>query len=123
MISEMEMRVQLRNTKAFIDADAEEITIIPRSTRVPDGAGGWVDETGPLLPPVRVRIVPVDPGKAVAFPAEGRLDTPEHTLVAMPGTDIQRYDKFRWRGKMWLVDKVHNKPDYELKANLVIDNG
>lgn len=123
MISDLELRIQKRNTQAFIDADVEVIVITPRSTRVPDGAGGWRDGTGAPLPPVRVRIVPINRIQETLFPAEGQIDAPKFVLVAMPDTDIQRYDTFVWRGDVWKVDRIHNKPDYELKADLVLENG
>lgn len=123
MIAELEMRIQMRNTQAFVDADAEEIVITPRTVRVPDGAGGWRDGTGPALPPQKVRIVPVNRIQDVLFPVEGRRDDIKYTIVAMPDVDIQRYDTFKWRGDTWKIDRVHNKPDYEFKADVVIDNG
>lgn len=123
MISDLEMRIQKRNTQAFIDGDSEEIVIRPRSTRTPDGAGGWVDGTGPALPPQTVRIVPVNRVQDVLFPVEGRRDDIKYTIVAMPEADIQRYDVFDWRGDTWKVDRIHNKPDYELKADMVLENG
>lgn len=123
MISDVEYAANLRQTVAFIDADKTDIVISPRTTRSPDGAGGWVDATGEPLPAISVRLIPQSDKVPVMAVVEGRRAVPEMILMAVPGTDIQRYDTFEWGGKTWKIDFIHDRPEYELKADLVVDNG
>lgn len=123
MISTAEYNANLRITKAFIAADTTSIVISPRTTRTADGAGGWVDVVGTPLAPISVRLIPQSDKVPAAAVVEGRRAVPEMVLMAAPGTDIERYDTFSWGGKKWKVDFIHDKPEYELKADLVVDNG
>lgn len=45
----------------------------------------------------------------------------EYMLVAMPDADVQRYATFMWNGRGYKVEMIHDKPDYELKAEVIID--
>jgi hypothetical protein len=123
VISAIEYSVNVRMTQAFIAADATDIVIRPRTSRVSDGAGGWVNVPGSPLAPISVRLIPQTDRVPVATAVEGRRANPEMVLMAHPDADIQRYDTFDWGGKTWKVDFIHDKPEYELKADLVVDNG
>lgn len=118
MISDVELRILSAQTKAFIDADVEEISILPREVRTEDGAGGWILETGAPLPAIRVRLIPQSDKVPEASSLEGSRRAPEFVLVAMPGEDITANDRFEWRGNMWEITQVHDKPEYELKGDV-----
>lgn len=120
MISAVELRFLTAQTKAFIDADFEDIVIEPREIKTSDGAGGWVNTTSAPLPALRVRLIPQSDKVPEATSLEGRRPVPEYVLVALPGSDIQRYDRFVWRGITWEIAQVHQKPEYELKADVVL---
>lgn len=123
MISQRELSVMSRQTKAFIDADYEEISIEPRTNRVSDGAGGWLETPEAPGLPIRVRMIPQSDNVPAAASPEGSRPIPDFVLMAMPGTNIERYDTFDWRGKTWEVSYVHEKPEYELKADVIIHAG
>ncbi|QPX62562.1 head-to-tail stopper [Arthrobacter phage Wollypog] len=123
MISDAEYNMQLRQTRAFIAADSTDIVINPRTARESDGAGGFRDVAGEPLAAISVRLVPQSDKVPVAAVVEGRRAIPEMVLVALPDADIRRYDTFVWGDKTWKVDFLHDKPEYELKADLVVDNG
>lgn len=120
MISAVELGIMTAQTKAFIDADYEDIVIEPRETKTSDGAGGWTMVSGPDLAPVRVRLIPQSDKVPEQSSLEGRRKAPEFVLVALPGADIQRYDRFNWRGNTWEIAQVHDKPEYELKGDVVL---
>lgn len=123
MISALELKVMSAQTQAFIAADAEDIQVRPRITRVSDGAGGWVEPVEPPLLPVTVRLIPQSDKVPEAAVSEGRRSVPEFILIAMPGTNLDRYDVFSWRGKEWEISHIHEKPEYELKADVVLHVG
>lgn len=123
MIPTAERKIMERQTLAFVLADAEEITIAPREGRISDGAGGWVAQQGAPMLPLTVRLIPQSDKVPEAVALEGRRPIPEYILMAMPGVNIERYDTFEWRGRTWQVSHVHDKPEYEFKADVVIHNG
>lgn len=123
MISQRELKIMSRQTEAFINADFEDIQIEPRVNRVSDGAGGWVETPALPLPPIRVRLVPQSDRVPAAVSPEGTRPTPDFVLVAMPGANIERYDKFDWMGKVWEITYLHEKPEYEFKADVVVHAG
>lgn len=123
MIPAYELAMAKRQTQAFINADVESIVIEPRVERVSDGAGGWVEQPGAPLPPISVRLIPQSDAVPAAAALEGSRPTPDFVLVAMPDADIQRYDRFSWRDKVWDIEYVHEKPEYEFKADVVVHAG
>jgi hypothetical protein len=123
MISTKEMEAMVRITRAFIAADSSEIVIAPRTSRESDGAGGWRNVPGEPLPAISVRLIPQSDKVPAAIAVEGARPVPDFILMAEPGADIQRYDTFHWRGRTWKIDFIHDKPDYELKADVIVDNG
>jgi hypothetical protein len=123
MIAATELAMMVKQTAAFIAADATEITLTPRDDRVSDGAGGWVDTPGAPLAPISVRLIPQSDKVPEAAVVEGRRAVPDMILMAMPGVDIKRYDRFSWNGKVWKISHIHDKPEYEFKADVVVDAG
>jgi hypothetical protein len=120
VISDVELAVMTAQTKAFIAADFEIVSITPRVTRTPDGAGGWTEIKGAPLPNITCRLIPQSDKVPEAMSLDGRRAAPEYVLMAMPGEDIQEHDTFVWRGATYQIAQVHRKPEYELKADVVL---
>ena len=120
MMPAIERILMESQTAMFIDSDPELITILPRRTQVPDGAGGWTNVETFNNTPIKVRLIPQSDKVPEVTPMEGRRKATEYVLLALPGTDVQRYDRFSWRDQVWQVDQIHDKPEYELKGDVVL---
>lgn len=114
-----ELELQKAATRAFILADAEEINIV-RTPRVSDGAGGFVESSPSInIAPQVVRMIPQSDKVTEVAGSDGRRAVPEWVLLMEPGSDMQRYDRFVWRGVTWEIAQVHTKPDYEIKGDVI----
>lgn len=107
-------------TKAFIASDFEVIAITPRILRTSDGAGGWTEAEGVPLPGITCRLIPQSDKVPETPSLDGRRATPEYIMLMMPGEDVQENDTFFWRGAKYQIAQVHRKPEYELKADVVL---
>lgn len=122
MLSPEELAIQTSLTQWFIEADSETLTMLRRQrVRNPDtGALEW-REAVPVDPPVVVKLQPTQYTTAsvpeVQTPG-GEEVWPELTMLALPGTDIQKDDVFDWRGNRWRIDELRLKPDYEIIADV-----
>jgi hypothetical protein len=50
---------------------------------------------------------------------DGRVALPEWVIMMEPDSDLQRYDRFTWRGIEWEIAQIHTKPDYQLKGDVI----
>lgn len=114
-----EVVAQRAITRAFIDADAEDV-VINRSVRVPDGAGGWVRNPPGLLSPQRCRIIPSTSSRQVERTTlDGRVVVPSAILMGDLTLNVEIGDRFvRW-GVEWEVVHVHERNEYQTKADIV----
>lgn len=113
-----ELELQVTATRAFILADAEEITFI-RKTRQSDGVGGFTYGSPVELAPQVARMIPQSDKVREIAGGDGRSAAPEWVIMMEPGSDIQRYDTFNWRGRDWEVAEIHTKPDYQIKGDVI----
>lgn len=120
MLHPTELAMQRMMTDRFIDADPVELLVTHSSEKVPDGAGGWTTTPGGSSV-VRGRMIPQSDKVPVQHTSEGDRPAPEFVLLCLPEAPLRRYDTFEWRGSTWKVDKVHLKPDYELKGDVSPD--
>lgn len=115
---EAELQLQASATRAFILADAEDLTLVRRS-RQSDGAGGYTYTTGAPLASQTARLIPQSDRTLEVTGADGRSAHPDWILLMEPGSDMQRYDRFDWRGDTWEIAELHQKPDYEMKGDVI----
>lgn len=110
----------VRQTEAFVAENPVDIVITPRAKEA-TGAGGhrWVDQ--PPLPSQRVRLVAIGRVTAVATRTteDGRVVTPTHTLIAVPGTVVNPMDKFSVGSDQYEVVTVSSKPEWRVSAEVV----
>lgn len=116
----VELQVQIAQTRAFIDADKEILTVTNPATKDSDGAGGW-NTTPAVDVQVECRMIRQNDRLPMAKDSNGDRLRVEYMLIAMPDAPIQRYATFDWDGNKYRVEMIHSKPDYELKAEVIID--
>jgi len=119
-----ELAFALKSTAAFIDADAEDITITPAETAQSDGAGGRTRVQGEPFQ-ATVRLIPTSDKVPVTTTWEGSRENVEYTLMALPEMRLllTKGSTFQWRGQTWLITAIHDKPDYECKADVILHVG
>jgi hypothetical protein len=115
-----ELAMQEAITASFILADPEEIQLY-RSDKVTDGAGGFIQSTSQSpMSPQTVRMIPRTDAVEEMKTVDGHRPIPPYTLLAGLDVDVERYDIFAWRGTWWEITEIHDKPDYEIKADVNI---
>lgn len=114
-----EFAMQVKMTKAFIDADKSTVTIY-RRTKIRTNTGGFTEGPRSAIGIFDVRMVPKENVGAVEelSTTDGRRAESGFTLVAMPDADISRYDEFEWKGSVWQVWFVRYMPEYTLKGDV-----
>lgn len=118
MIPEGEYNLQVAVTQAFINADPTTIVLTPRS-RIGDGAGGFRITVGAPRPPATIRLIPVSDVVPEQMSSEGNYAAPTFRMLAMPDLEIDRYDRFSWRGHTWEITHISLKPEYEKKGDVI----
>lgn len=116
--------MMVRQTAAFIAADADVITVLPQAGRTADGAGGYIETPG--VPFERtVRLIPQSDKIPVNASWEGSREAVEYVLLDVPEAALLllKDDRFSWRGQTWKISQIHDKPDYEFKADVILDVG
>jgi hypothetical protein len=113
-----ELELQITATRAFILADAEDIEIV-RRTRSDDGSGGFIYESPVALAAQVARLIPQSDKVREVTAEDGRVALPEWVIMMEPDSDLQRYDRFTWRGIEWEIAQIHTKPDYQLKGDVI----
>lgn len=119
MRSDMELVVQKRNTRAFIEVDPVDV-VLTRFSRVPNGAGGY-RLSGPVeRASQRFRLVLQanrgDTGERLLL--DGTANQVTHDLIGMPDADIAPGDKFVYDSRSYEVVEVFRVGGYEVKARV-----
>jgi hypothetical protein len=115
---EAELQLQASATRAFILADPEDLILVRRS-RQSDGAGGFTYANPVSLAAQTARLIPQSDQTLEVIGSDGRSAHPDWVILMEPGSDLQRYDQFDWRGDLWEVAQIHQKPDYEMKGDVI----
>jgi hypothetical protein len=121
--SAAELAIMVKQTAAFIAADAETIIVTP-TTRASDGAGGHTKTAGTPYSEV-VRLIPQSDKVPLLTVTEGTREKVEYILLALPeqAPRLKAGHVFSWRSQDWKISAVHDKPDYEHKADVVLHVG
>lgn len=117
-----ELRLQRKNTKAFIDANPIVIALIPR-TKVNTGTGQqWIDETQRPEQTLRLidqtRTFGPEPGTVLA--SDGKQRKAEYQLLGEHDATIGKYDY--WidpKGIRFEVANLIHSNDYEVRAQVI----
>lgn len=114
----IELELQITATRAFILADAEDIVLI-RQNRQPDGSGGFTYGSPVEIATQVARLIPQSDKVREVTAGDGRMAMPEWVIMMEPGSDMERYDTFTWRGDEWEIAQIHTKPDYQMKGDVI----
>ena len=117
-MNQAELDLQIEGTQAFILADAEDL-IFKRRSKVSDGSGGFKFGAPIVLSEQTGRMIPQSDRVPEISGSNGKASKPQYVLLLMPSADVQRYDQFVWRGVTWEIAELHDKPDYELKGDVI----
>jgi hypothetical protein len=115
-----ELAIQRRITKEFIGYDSV-VVVLQRSTRVSDGAGGYLRQSPVSLPPQVMRLIPLSDRGAAAqrLTADGKMAQPNYILMAEYSADLMRWDTFALNGERYDVLWVNQNTQYEKKAEVI----
>ena len=114
-----ELTLLRQQTKAFIDTDYKEITLI-RRTETPNGSGGFEVSEEPLAFPQRFRLIPLQGAmSALRETLDGEAVQPTHILLGEYDVNMARWDKFTDQNKRYQIVWIHPKISYEQKGEVV----
>lgn len=115
----VELEAQRLQTDAFIRADPIGI-ILWRREKVPNGSGGFMLAPAQELPSQQFKLVPQNRQLEERQTVDGVVVRPDNVLIGYHNADIQRGDWFtNATGHRFEVVYVHEKRDYEVRADLV----
>lgn len=118
MISEAELRVNIRNTELFISQRPISLILTPL-TRVRITGGGYKDVEGTPRAPQTFRIIEngmVGDDQHLQF-ADGQQRRQPSWLLGMPGAAVEMNDFwFAEDGRRWRVSEVIRDNGYEMRA-------
>lgn len=115
----LEDSVRAKLYRRFIDENPSTI-IIERGQRVKTAAGGYVwIKTGDVAPQVGRLIYSGNKGdKVTRILPDGAILVITHTLVFMPGADVERLDKFTLDGRSYLIAAVARVPTWRVACEV-----
>lgn len=114
----VELAAQIAMTAAFIDADPETITLIPRTSQK-TAAGGrvWVEGT-PRTPQTFKVTERVSTARIENRVPGGEQREDDMVLIGLPDAVIEAKDIFSLRGSEWEVIEVQWDNGYEKRASV-----
>lgn len=117
MIPTAERDIQRRLTDEFIAADVVVLQL-SRTTRIPNGAGGFKKTGVQDVTPQRFRLIPSQDGATERTTVDGRAVTPSYMLMGEYSADLERFDEFELDGRRFQVVFINGKRDYETKGEV-----
>lgn len=112
-----ELKVQRRNSIAFIQADGRMVDLL-RSSRTSDGAGGTVVGDPVSVGAQLLRLLPQEDGATARTTSEGETATPQFILMGPWDANMQRFDEFVLDGVRYQVVYIDDRK-YELKGEVI----
>lgn len=116
--SDRELRIQRKLTAYFINADPELISLTPNEIQS-NGAGGVRKTPLPPRPPQGVHLVPLTSQVSERPTLDGKAVIPDFMLIGLHDMAIGRGDVFQARNSIFEVVHIHEKRDYETKAEAI----
>ena|SRR5690348_10059637 len=119
MRSPAELRAQREVTRAFVDANYELITLIPRvETRTATGGREWTE--GTPRTPQRFHIIERNTNARTDTRVPGgEQDEEEYTLLGYWDAQVAVGDTFTLDGRTWRVQPMDFENGYERRAAVI----
>lgn len=122
-----DLEISQQVTDATVASEGELITLLRKAAPVPDGAGGYLDSTDDWVPqPARRRVVTgatlsVRSGNTREFvqDATGERYEIKYVIIGNADDDMQRGDRFTYRGEKMVIIDVHPDRTYEVRGQVV----
>ena len=114
----LELKVNRKNTEAFISERPETITITRGGSRTSDGAGGWTTTPGAPIQPQTFRLI-IQGGNVASRNIDGEEIKPAYVMVGRHDADLKTGDMFVKDGRNYDVVYVRDNRDYEVWAEVV----
>lgn len=119
MSRELELRIQRKNTAAFIAANPTSLVLF-RQQKVRTKAGGYEMVTAPL-PAQTVRIITQTEQSAYTQQTDGQVRLADYVLLTAWDADIRKDDTWTAPGedgkvRTWVVGDVTRSNEYERTA-------
>lgn len=114
----VELRVNRKQTDAFIKENFVTITLVRGGGRVSDGAGGWTTTPGAPISPQMFRLIPQG-GNTQSRNIDGEQISPAYVMIGKHDANIQTGDTFLYNGRNYDVSFVREDRDYESWAEVI----
>ena len=113
----VELRMQVRMTRAFIQADPSSL-VFNRNKREQDATGGWITVPEFAVEEQVGKVCEISGGRGIENPriaADGKQRTADFLLVMEVGADVEIDDWFMLNEKKWSVIEVGRSLGYEVR--------
>lgn len=114
----VELKVNRRNTAAYIKDKPTSIALTHPATRDPDGAGGFTTTPAQPVGPQDFRLV-IQGGNVASRNIDGEQISPAYVMIGEWDADIKTGDTFSHNGRNYEVKFVREDREYETWAEVV----
>lgn len=115
----IELDVQRRLTKAFIDESPESV-VLQGFDKESNGSGGFRLTPQPPRDPQVMRLIPISTTAFERLTLDGAAVTPQFVLMGEFNCEMQRGDKFELDGKRYEIVHIQEKHEYQKKGETVL---
>jgi hypothetical protein len=119
MMAGFEEHIQKRNTLAYLDADAEWVTLSRNAMPAADGSGGYTAGGTTPLDPQEFVLTTTNRQLPIRRTVDGLEVSPEYIMTGRWDADIQAGDWFFRNGVKFEVVFVHLDRSYETTAEVM----
>lgn len=119
MRSAAELRAQRAITAAFVDANYQEIVLIPQiETKTSTGGKTWTD--GAPRAPQRFHVIErVSSARIDTRVPGGEMRAEDFTLLGYWDAEIEVKDHFYFQGGHWEIQSIEFENGYERRASVI----
>lgn len=113
-----ELKVNRKQTAAFIAEDPVRLTLTHPATRTPDGAGGYTTTPGGPADPQDFRLI-IQGGNVASRNIDGAQIKPAYVMIGKHDADVKIGDTFTFNNRNYEIKYVRENRDYETWSEVV----